>query len=140
MSDLPGFMSEQHVAIMNERAKQSSRLRELCAALERDYLWLQEMHDGEHIHYWQLNFTRDRGFYFLIGKPQTEPDLTQRGQYSDMIRAIRQVAVTGEMGDPHNDFIGDTSIIETLADIFAAAREVCQTEAKLPDLNEVPEA
>lgn len=130
---VPAFMSREHVQQMNRLLEESSEVAAACRALERDYVVAYELSDGpDGAVFWVMRFDRRTGVKFSLAPPQ-DADVTYVGDWAEAIQAGR-AAREGRSFEPSMQLRGDTSVLATVADAYAAAQQAATVPVQFPDV------
>jgi hypothetical protein len=131
MSD-PLFMSDEHVQLMNSRLAASPEVASAAGTMDRSYELAYELHDpkAERTEYWLMHLGPD-GVWFAL-EPSESADLTFVGDYRRMVEASRK-ARSGEQSDPGVEPIGDLTVLQTVAEVFAVAQQVGTVPVTWPE-------
>jgi hypothetical protein len=126
----PLFMSPEHVAVMNARLGASEELARAAAGLTRSYVMAYRLTDARtgRVEHWVLHFA-PHGVWFSL-EPSETADLTFVGDYQRMIDTTRS---RGDEDAAGLEVIGDTGMLDAVADVFALAHAVGAVPVTWPE-------
>src|SRR5215467_1840779 len=85
------FMSDAHVARMNELLAADVASKAACAALERRWDMVYELSHGDQTVWWTMSFDPERGVFFTLKPPARPADILFRGEYRAMLEWMRKL-------------------------------------------------
>ena len=132
MSD-PVFMSAEHVAAMNAVLAADGTVRAACAALAKQVTIAYELSDGPGgtTVYWSIAFAETVRF----GLEPTAADLVLRGDWARMVHAAKANR-QGQVEDPAVLPVGDVTVMQAVAPVFALASNVATLPVVFPETEE----
>jgi hypothetical protein len=128
----PIFMSAEHVEIMNRRLAASEEVAAVAAQMPRSYEVAYRLRDekADRTEFWLMQLGPS-GVRFAL-EPSESADLTFVGDYQRMIDSSR-ASRGGETADPGLEVLGDPTVLESIAEVFAAAQKVGAVPVSWPE-------
>jgi len=129
----PVFMSEQHVQIMNRLLADDPLCREEAAKLDRAYVLAYRLAGGPagQTVWWQMCFDPAGGIRFELREPPQPADLTLQGDWSAMMRTMREVK-EGRPAENPLTAVGNEKMMEKVAAAFAAGQKAATIATEIP--------
>jgi hypothetical protein len=127
----PGFMSPEHIAVMNDLLERSDAVRAACLELDEPFTMgyeLEDGPDGNTVH-WSMAFAETVRFSL----DKVDADLLFRGDWARMVRATRD-SREGRPTDPGVEAVGDMAGFQKVAPVFAVAQSVATVPVEFPDV------
>jgi hypothetical protein len=127
----PLFMSQEHVAIMNERMAASTEVRQLLATLDRPLALAFELTagpEGKTVH-WALVLADTASFSL---QPHPSADVTMRGDWTSMIQQTLGQSPRSEITPT-----GNLELLPKIMELLEAIRPYGTVPVELPDLRAV---
>lgn len=125
------FMSEKHVAAMNEVLAHDEQVRHACSQLGRPVTITWELAhgpEGAAVH-WSMTF----GDTVRFGLAPVDADVRFVGDWTRMVRAAR-AGRDGQSLDPELEVVGDYAVFEAVALVFALAKSAATMPVEFPDV------
>lgn len=131
----PLFMSATHVDIMNRRLAASEAVKAEAAKLDRRYLMVHELVQGDKTHWWQMSFDPEEGVAFSLAEPTAKPDMLMKGDYVEFIRFMQQFAAgKAAAADQPVTISGYESFMEKVGAAYAVAAKAAGVPVEFPQL------
>jgi predicted dienelactone hydrolase len=131
----PGFMSYTHVFIMNRLLAADQDVKKTTAALDRRYILAYELDEGPkgETVWWTMAFDPSDGMAFSLQAPEKPADLTFKGHYAEVIRAMRQMKDGQQVALPVTT-VGNEYVMTTVGPAFAAGQKAATVKATFPEV------
>ncbi len=129
----PVFMSEEHVAQMNERLAVHAPSLKLCRELPRDYQISYELKDGDKVTWWTMSFTTAVGARFKLSPPDGDADIAFSGSYWAMMDFMRKLKA-GDAAAHEMPLVssGDMASFSIFGTAFSAAQDAAMMDTEIP--------
>lgn len=127
------FMSEAHVARMNEILATDAASRAACAQLERCWNMVYELSHGADTVWWTMRFDPAEGVSFSLEAPAQPGDVVFRGDLRAMLESMRRTK-SGDPTPPPVTMHGDPGTMSVIGPAFQAASKVATLDTEIPRL------
>jgi hypothetical protein len=128
------FMSATHVETMNDLLAQSGEVRAMAADLGRELVIMYDLKSGPEgaPMYWTLR-VGSQGVCFALTPSDQQPDVTLRADWAAMIQSAKANREGRQHQEVDIEFVGDKSVLTSIAPLMAAVRRVASVECEFPD-------
>jgi hypothetical protein len=130
----PGFMSQQHVQIMNRLLAADAETKAAAAKLPGPFVMAHELANGPggRTVWWQMRFDPATGVSFTLTEPATPADLLFTGDWREVVQDLRDVR-DGKKDQTGIRWVqsGDPGFMAIVGEAFAAAKKAAAVPADM---------
>ncbi|HVT36936.1 MAG TPA: hypothetical protein VHE37_15205 [Nevskiaceae bacterium] len=128
------FMSQAHVARMNELLAADAASRAACAGLAHRWDMVYELQHGTHTVWWTMSFDPAYGVSFSLEAPRRAAQILFRGEYKAMLDWMRlRKAGGGETPEPVT-MSGDSGGMSIIGPAYQAAAQAATLDTEIPQV------